>query len=147
MATPTTFKHSKGKFLLGLVAFIASVGGYVFDWNETHVYNPRWPPHAKFHNGQTMSTGLLLGIAAFYYLLRGFASPAVERDSVWTATLLVSLNWVAQLSGALYPGALPVDPEFGTGFPQAYICSVLLAMAGLGLYMEEARLAGMEKED
>lgn len=46
---------SLGRILLALVAVVTSVGGYIADWNETHVYNPRWPPHAKFHNGQTMS--------------------------------------------------------------------------------------------
>lgn len=51
---------SLGRTLLGLVGVTTSVGGYIADWNETHIYNPRWPPHAKFHNGQTMSMYLPL---------------------------------------------------------------------------------------
>ena len=40
-----------GRTILTLVAIVTAVGGYIADWNHTHVYNPRWPPHAKFHNG------------------------------------------------------------------------------------------------
>jgi hypothetical protein len=40
-----------GRILLTLVALVTGLGGYVMDWNETHVYNPHWTPHAKFHNG------------------------------------------------------------------------------------------------
>jgi hypothetical protein len=28
------------------------------DMNQTHIYDPQWPPHAKFHNGQTLSMSL-----------------------------------------------------------------------------------------
>jgi uncharacterized protein DUF6640 len=31
------------------------------EMNHTHIYNPHWPPHAKFHNGQTLSMSILLG--------------------------------------------------------------------------------------
>jgi hypothetical protein len=44
-----------GKVLISLVAAETAAGPYMFDWNETHIYNPTWPPHAKFHNAQTMS--------------------------------------------------------------------------------------------
>ena len=136
----TSKMSTPGRALLALVAVITCAGGYVFDWNETHIYNPRWPPHAKFHNGQTMSTGLLLGISALYYLFRPTVSRAMERESLYTATLLTSLNWVAQLSAALYPGSLPVDPEFGDGFPQLYICAVLLSIVAVGTMLEDRRL-------
>ncbi len=43
-----------GKMLITIVAAYAAFGSYVFDWNKTHIYNPDWPPHAKFHNAQTM---------------------------------------------------------------------------------------------
>lgn len=136
-----------GRALLALVGIVTSVGGYLADWNETHVYNPRWPPHAKFHNGQTMSMGLLLGLATLYYLFRSSSSRAIERESLHTATLFASLYWVTQLSAVLYPGSLPEDPEFGDGFPQAYLCAVLLSMAGLGVFLERARLTGQEKSE
>ncbi|KAJ6507093.1 hypothetical protein C8R45DRAFT_817122 [Mycena sanguinolenta] len=57
-----------GKFLISLVALATSTGCYMADWNETHIYNPTWPPHVKFHNGQTMSMGALLGICTLWYL-------------------------------------------------------------------------------
>ncbi|EAT82262.1 hypothetical protein HBI56_238380 [Parastagonospora nodorum] len=126
-----------GRFLLGSVAIITSIGGFIADWDHTHVYNPKWPPHAKFHNGQTMSTGLLLGLSALYHLIRPIAN---KKDSLHFVILLLSLNWVAQLSAAVYPGALPVDPEFGKGFPQLYICAVLFSMIGIGYYLERSRI-------
>jgi hypothetical protein len=57
-------RFSPGKALISLVAVETAVGPFRYDWNETHIYNPHWPPHAKFHNGQTMSLGAALSAAA-----------------------------------------------------------------------------------
>jgi hypothetical protein len=43
-----------GKIVLTAVALFTSTGCYLADWSDSHVFNPRWPPHAKFHNGTTM---------------------------------------------------------------------------------------------
>ncbi|WP_443031254.1 DUF6640 family protein [Streptomyces sp. 3213.3] len=32
------------------------------------MHNPSWPPHAKFHNAQTMSLGLSLAAMSLYHL-------------------------------------------------------------------------------
>lgn len=45
-----------GKVLISTTAAAQMVGPFVFDFNETHLYNPSWPPHAEFHNAQTMSS-------------------------------------------------------------------------------------------
>jgi len=45
-------------------ALLQTIGPFIFDFDHTHVYNPKWSPHARFHNGQTISTGVCLGMAA-----------------------------------------------------------------------------------
>ena len=48
---------SVGKLLISGVAAFTAVGAYLYDYNETHMFNPQWPPHAKFHDAQTISLG------------------------------------------------------------------------------------------
>lgn len=86
-----------------------------------------------------------MGLSALYYLFRKPSSLAVERESLHTATLLSSLYWVTQLSAVLYPGSLAVDPEFGDGFPQAYLCAGLLSMVTAGTVLEQRRITAEEK--
>ena len=129
-----------------LVSLTAGLGAHIADWNETHVFNPRWPPHAKFHNGQTMSMGIVLGLTPLYFLYKPLpqsvssASVAVQREfrlrALYTAAWIACIYWVTQLTASLYPGTLPMDPEFGDGFPQLYICAATLSMVGVGTYLE-----------
>jgi hypothetical protein len=141
-----------GRALLTLSAVGQIIGPFVADFNHTHVLNPRWPGHAKFHNGQTMSMGLGLGLATLYYTYRyQFGSSAAalgkkgaatlmaaqrEQDDLFTAAVFGSLYWITGLSAILYPGALAVDIEFGEGFPQLKIFGPLLICAWLGWLIE-----------
>lgn len=59
-----------GAWIITLVALVTIVGPFLADWNETHIYNPRWTPHAKFHNGQTMLLGVGLGVSALWFVWR-----------------------------------------------------------------------------
>lgn len=98
---------SPGKVMLTLTSFWTAYSGYHFDWNETHIYNPEWPRHAKFHNAQTMSTGAALGTIGLFTLW--------GRRGRWTrgrldlATGAASLYWITQLSATLYPGTALFD--------------------------------------
>lgn len=109
-----------GRILLSLVSIVTSTACYVADYNETHVFNKNWPPHAKFHNGQTMSMGLLLGIVTAYFTWRHKLRPALygsvtsQKDSIFTAAIVGSLYWITGLSAILYPGTTWIDPEFLT---------------------------------
>lgn len=130
-----------GTILMTVVGITTSIGAYIADWNETHIYNPRWTPHAKFHNGQTMSMGLVLGLTTLYYLYRHAPTPDIKSHCIHTAAWTGSIYWITQLSAYLYPGALAVDPEFGTFAPQPYIIGAMLGLTVIGLMMERARLA------
>lgn len=66
-------RTSAGRLVFTLLAVFLIVSPYVADWNITHIYNPRWPPHAKFHNAQTMALGMLLRVAALFFIWRSSA--------------------------------------------------------------------------
>lgn len=103
-------KLTPGRALLTLTSLVTMTGAYFADWNETHIYNPDWPPHAKFHNAQTMSMGAALGLIGLYLLW-------VHRDA-WSPFRLqvivgaASVYWITQLSAILYPGTALVDGDW-----------------------------------
>ncbi|KAJ6510890.1 hypothetical protein C8R45DRAFT_858885 [Mycena sanguinolenta] len=155
----TTF----GKSLITLVALVTSTGCYIADWNETHIFNPTWPPHAKFHNGQTMSMGALLGIATLWYLyapvVTGAGAKGKESAGIWravrrdaelaklqTTVVLGALYWVTQLSGYFYPGSGAFDPIPGQTHDerdhliQLKIDATLLSILALGWWLERRRI-------
>jgi hypothetical protein len=135
-----------GRILLSITGLGQILGPFIADFNETHVKNPRWPPHARFHNGQTMSMGLCLGLATMYYTFRRNASVEKERESLFTAMIFGSVYWVTGLSAILYPGSLAVDPEFGEGFPQFWLFVGLLGCAVVGWGFEVLGLEGEERK-
>ncbi|MBM4794578.1 acetyltransferase [Streptomyces sioyaensis] len=127
-----TTRETAGKTLLSLVAVFTAVSPYVADWNETHVLNPLWPPHAKFHNGQTMAMGTLLAVATLFFVWRRRGD---ARSNLFAAVGFAGLYWVSQAAAILYPGAAYFDPQFDTadmylaGLPvQAVIEIVVLAL-------------------
>ncbi len=138
-------KATPGRILLTVVGSFLGPGCFIADWNATHMFNPNWPPHAKFHNAQGMSIGVCLSILILYYTWRTDPSLA-KGDSIKTATVLASLYWLTGLAAWFFPGSLAVDPEFGTGFPQLPIFSGMLALAWTGYWLEMRRNAGIKIE-
>ena len=39
-----------GKFILGFLLVAGAVIPTAVDWNTTHLFNPAWHPHARFHD-------------------------------------------------------------------------------------------------
>ncbi|KAK3936605.1 hypothetical protein QBC46DRAFT_25558 [Diplogelasinospora grovesii] len=135
-----------GKLLLTLDAIGLLLGAPLADYNETHIFNTRWPPHAKFHGAQTITLSVILGLATLYYTwqpsfsgkqeaktVQGkWAARQRKRDGLKTAVFTGTIYWLAGLAAVLYPGTDGVDPEFGTPgtFPQA---KIFISFAGLGV--------------
>jgi hypothetical protein len=136
---------SLGLILLTIEPIFIGVGSFVADFmTDTHIHNPRWPPHAKFHSGQCISFGFALGLAGLYYIWRTPSLPtaAAKIESLFTAALMGSMFCVTGLSAILYPGSLAVDPEFGTGFPQKWIFGIPLVINWVGYLVEKRRIQG-----
>ena len=126
---------SISRIMISLIAVFTAVSPFAADFNETHVYNPAWPPHAKFHNGQTMTFGFVLGILAMYFLWLRKASTPLENLKL--ATIFSSLYWVAMAPAILFPGAAFTDPGQPTmPFNQVEMDFVILVILGLSYFFE-----------
>ncbi|KAF2035975.1 hypothetical protein EK21DRAFT_53550 [Setomelanomma holmii] len=133
-----------GKNIISLVNLVTMIGPYLADWNETHIFNPTWPGHARYHNGQTMSMGLFIGLITFYVLysmLPKIDSPGLYMSHLTWVLVLQTLIYGSSLSGILYPGAMWMDPQFGNGKPQLYAFPVLMLTAWFGWYVERVGVA------
>jgi uncharacterized protein DUF6640 len=157
---------SIGRILLTLTSAWSAVGSYVFDWNDTHIYNPEWTAHAKFHNAQTMSMGVFLGAPAQWALWGG---NRWDKRALDAAAIGASGYWITQLSPALYPGTALFDhgrkprgaagnafkdddstqPPSGTPprmcGPQPAVSAVALAINAVAYALEHRRLHAEEQ--
>ncbi|KAK4235445.1 hypothetical protein C8A03DRAFT_46433 [Achaetomium macrosporum] len=134
-----------GKILLTIDALGLLLGAPIADYNHTHIFNPRWTPHAKFHGAQTITLSAALGLATLYYTwrpsflsLQNKRSVQRERDSLGMAVFTGTIYWLAGLVAILYPGTEGVDPEFGPAgsFPQRNVFTAFAGMAVLGWLVE-----------
>jgi hypothetical protein len=71
--------------------------------------NPAWPPHAKFHNGQTMLLGVSGGFVCLYLL---FASGPLTHRMFFLAAGAAAMYWASMVLAPLFPGTAWYDPEF-----------------------------------
>ena len=131
-----------------LIAFVAvfNFGGLVADafvpaTAKQHLGNPRWPPHAKFLNGQTMLMGCFNGGLSLALL---FGSPLLTLPLVLLAAVVAVSYFVAMAAAPLFPGTGWTDPEFASGTrrplglaPQQLVtyllCAVTLAAIGFAV--------------
>jgi hypothetical protein len=68
---------------------------------KTHLFNARWPPHAKFHTGQTLIMSLLPGVMTIFFAWRKTADLTL---SVIAASAFAALYWISQGLAILYRG-------------------------------------------
>jgi hypothetical protein len=135
-----------GAWIITLVALFTIISPYVADWNATHIYNPRWPPHAKFHNAQTMLLAVLLGISALWFIWRPERDKITQRLQLNVAVLFAAAYWITQALSILFPGTAFIDPEFGeiptiAGLPfQLFVDIIAFVLLGFAYYLERRRL-------
>jgi hypothetical protein len=135
-----------GKLLVSFIAVFTAVSPYLADWNNTHIYNPNWLPHAKFHNAQTMVFGALLGLLSLWALWIRKSISAKEKLN--QSTLFASLYWLAQMPAILFPGTafkdaggldMPIVLGFQTN--QLIMCIFfILPILLLGYFLETKRI-------
>ncbi len=116
-----------GRVLLTVNSMGLLFGAAIADWNETHIFNPRWPPHAKyavtsyyiahavcrqisellttdscrFHNAQTITLSIILGAATLFYTWRPLLPGRKSSSSLSPELARESLR-TAAFTGTVY---------------------------------------------
>ncbi|MBO0708390.1 MAG: acetyltransferase [Candidatus Dormibacteraeota bacterium] len=95
-----------GRILLTAAGLLTVVGPLSADWNRSHVFNPHWPSHARFHGVVGSLTGAVLAalsLGALWLPGRG----RVSRDAAAAVPLVY---WGSFGPAALLPGSGVDDP-------------------------------------
>jgi hypothetical protein len=79
------------------------------DLNRTHVFNPRWPPHARFHGMAGWGTITATQLLALWLTWRP-TGHAEEKDlGIRIAATLPVLAWTPFFAAVVTPGAAVED--------------------------------------
>jgi hypothetical protein len=128
------------RVLFTFLGLILVIGAHVADYNGTHMKNPAWPPHAKFHGGQTLMFSIMLGALTAFFAWRRTTD---RVTTVLATTALCAVYWTTQAGAILYPGTAFFDPQFDTpgAHPFGVPVQILLEVVALSLTALAAWLA------
>ena len=84
-------RHRLGKFILSFVLVVGAIVSTAVDWNTTHLFNPTWPPHARFHDALFLALLDGMSLVVLWLLWRrskepeiGIVVAALFSAAVWT---------------------------------------------------------------
>lgn len=126
------------KYILSFCALVTILLPSFMDLNSTHMTNPLWAPHARFHwSIQWYSITLLNGIALF--LLWGKYEDAKSRLAIVIAGLAPILFWGSFFPSLGMPGASPwpdgMEP-FTQIPPNVYIAGLITCLSAFGIWLD-----------
>ncbi|KAF2767755.1 hypothetical protein EJ03DRAFT_328942 [Teratosphaeria nubilosa] len=144
MANETTL-FTPGRTIMLASNLFYSIGAFLADFNVTHVYNPRWPPHARFHNGQTMTLGVMLASFSIYqafspYFQRKEIRPEQARERMLWSAIVGSMYCASACSAILYPGTAWKDSEIAVGGGQKWPFTGQVVLVWVAYWLESSRL-------
>ena len=125
-----------GRLLVTAAILVTGPGHAWADLNPTHVFNPRWTPHARFHTASAVVTELGWSIASLWLLWR-----RGTRDQRELALKIAALHPVLSYAPFFIAEAVPgaeAEDEPGeiprvAGVPgHLFVAGVLSGLSALG---------------
>jgi hypothetical protein len=96
-----------GRSLLTAANVITVAAALAADWNDSHIFNDRWPAHARFHGVTALATAVTLSSLNIWALWSGTNDHAAAR--LYAAAVPVAY-WAPFFLAPLVPGTAVEDP-------------------------------------
>lgn len=96
-----------GRSLLTLANVITVAAPVAADWNDSHVFNERWPGHARFHGVTALTMATSLSAVNIGSIWSGGSDPARAR---FFAAAVPVAYWAPFFLAPLVPGTAVDDP-------------------------------------
>lgn len=103
-----------GSIILSVVLIAGTFALICFQWNKSHVFNPTWHPHARFHAVQLTFFFIILSVVALWLVWQN--SPRSSTITFVTA-LIPFTFWLGELLALLVPGT---DPNQDLNHPNTF---------------------------
>lgn len=126
------------KYLISFCALVTIILPTIMDLNATHMTNPLWAPHARFHWSIQWYSITLLNILALY-LLWGRYEGANSRLATVIAGLAPILFWGSFFPSLFMPGASPWPDgiqRFAILPPNVYVGALITCLSGWGIWLD-----------
>ncbi len=112
-------------------ALVCGAAGLIVDLGtDTHVFNPTWPPHARYHDVMLLYVSLGIAVICLWLTWSKTNSLAERRRVLTVITCLLGLLWTAFFAALLVPGSSAITP----GMPQPLGIPVNLLSAIIGMF-------------
>ena len=96
-----------GKSLLTLANVITAVAPLAADWNDSHIFNERWPAHARFHGVTALCMTATLSSANIWSV---WSSESDQTTARFFAAAVPVAYWAPFFLAPLVPGTAVDDP-------------------------------------
>jgi Family of unknown function (DUF6640) len=96
-----------GRSLLTLANLITAAAPLAADWNDSHIFNKRWPAHARFHGVTALAMTTTLSSVNVWSVWSGGSDRSTAR---FFAAAVPVAYWAPFFLAPLVPGTAVEDP-------------------------------------
>jgi hypothetical protein len=101
--------HVLGRSLLTVANVITAAAPLAADWNDSHIFNERWPAHARFHAVTALAMSTTLSTANIWSL---WSSGSGQAGARFFAAAVPVAYWAPFFLAPLVPGTAVDDPPY-----------------------------------
>jgi hypothetical protein len=136
-----TLLRNCGRVLLTAADEGTIVGPLAADWNDSHIFNPLWPSHARFHGIVALGTATALAAYGVWRLWAPSPDQGAGRD---LAAAVPLAYWGSFFPAALVKGSGVEDPPHllarVAGLPINMAVATTISAVTLGGWLLDRRL-------